>query len=136
MQNVPKDEAVCEGKRWEGRWCQDVVVVGCKTVNAGVLDSSSPAFGWTAAQGETNRQSRLTPLVRPSCRAAAVRRLACFGLGLVASWRADTDAYGARPALVGETHGWRRTRTMGDGEEGGGRGRGGGRRRTEGRCQA
>ena len=44
MQNVPKDEAVCEGKRWEGRWCQDVVVVGCKAVNAGVLDSSSPPW--------------------------------------------------------------------------------------------
>ena len=48
------------------------------------------------------------------CRVALLLygRLACFGIVLVASWRADMGANGARPALVGESHArWLETHT-------------------------
>ena len=48
------------------------------------------------------------------CRVALLLygRLACFGLVLVASWRADMGANGVRPALVGETRArWLETHT-------------------------
>ena len=97
-----------------------------------VRDSSSPPWvGGGAGRDKSQVSTDPRPSV-PSCRAAAVRRLACFGLVLVASWRADMGVSGARPASwVKDMPRWLETHTD-DGREGGWWGTGGANDETHG----